>query len=181
MHRSLRWVVPTLLAGLVGCSNNGLTLAKVRGTVTYKGQPLTAGEILFIPDESKGTTGPQALGSIGSDGSYMMSTEESGDGAIVGVHKVSITGRDPKPLSQANVITDSSSPDDVLKAKASMGAVTKKAADGPTIRDRSGAVFRLLTPEKLRDPQASGISVKIERGTNVKNITIKEDGTAVIE
>jgi hypothetical protein len=173
--------VPALLAGLLGCSNNGLTLGKVRGTVTYKGQPLTAGEILFVPDESKGTTGPQALGSIGSDGSFTMSTEESGDGAIVGIHKVAITGRDPKPVSQGTVITDTSSPEDVLKAKASMGAVTKKTAEGPTVRDRSGAVYRLLTPEKLRDPQASGITVKVERGSNVKTITIKEDGTAMIE
>jgi len=180
MHRSVRWVVPALLAGLLGCSNNGLTLGKVRGTVRYNGQPLTAGEILFVPDESKGTTGPQALGSIGSDGTYTMSTEESGDGAIVGTHKVAITGRDPKPITQEAAITDTSSADDILRAKARTGAPAKKAT-GPTVRDRSGAVYRLLTPEKLRDPEASGITVKVGRGSNVKNITINEDGTALIE
>jgi hypothetical protein len=171
-----------LLAGVLGCSNNGLSLGKVRGTVTYKGQPVTAGEIVFLPDESKGTNGPSALGSISSDGTFIMSTEESGDGAVVGVHKVGIVGRDPKPLGQGTVITESSTPEDVLKVKASMGQPAKKKdAGGPTVRDRSGAVYRLITPEKLQDPQSSGITIKVERGSNVKTIAIKEDGTATVE
>ena len=62
-----------------------------------------------------------------------------------------------------------------------MGAPQKKGAQGPTVRDRSGAVYRLVTPEKLKDPQSSGITIKVESGSNVKNITIKEDGTATIE
>src|SRR4051794_23200847 len=121
----LRRVYPFLLSAcliaLTGCSNNGLTLGRVQGKITYKGQPVSAGEVFFMPDESKGTTGPPALGSISSDGSYVMSTEESGDGAIVGIHHIGIVGRDPKPINQDNVITDRSSADDILKAKGSMG------------------------------------------------------------
>ncbi|MGE3821596.1 MAG: hypothetical protein AB7I30_19470 [Isosphaeraceae bacterium] len=176
-----RWALPALLAGMIGCSNdNGLNLAKVSGKVTYNGQPVTAGEILFLPDESQGAIGPPASGSIGSDGTYVMSSEESGDGAVVGVHRVGVIGRDPTPLRQDTVITDDSSEADVLKAKASMGAAQKKD-DGPTVRDRSGAVYRLVTPEKLKDPQTSGLTIKVEGGSNVKNITIKEDGTAIVE
>jgi len=181
--RALTAALALALIGLgqAGCSNNGLNLGKVRGKVTYKGEPVTAGEILFMPDESKGTTGPPALGSISSDGSYEMSTEESGDGAIVGVHKVGIVGRDPKPVDQGKAITDASPADDILKAKASMGAPAKKGVTGPTVRDRSGAVFKLLTPESLKDPNTSNISIKVERGTNTKNLVIKEDGSIHIE
>jgi len=167
-------IVPT------GCSNNGLTLGTVHGKITYKGKPVPAGEVFFMPDESKGTTGPPALGTIGSDGNYVMSTEESGDGAIVGIHQVGIVGRDPKPLNEDKVITDSSSADDIMKAKGSMGRPLPKK-QGPTVRDRSGAVYRLLTPEPLQSPQTSGLSIKVERGSNTKNITIREDGTAIVE
>ena len=73
----------------------------MRGTVTYKGEPLKYGSISFHPDESKGTqTGPLAMGSINSNGSFILSTEVSGDGAIVGLHKVAILGLDPTPIKK---------------------------------------------------------------------------------
>ncbi len=76
-------------------AGNGLNLAKVSGKVMYKGQPVKNGTVFFMPDEAKGTVGPPAVGSITSDGSYVMSTETAGDGAIVGHHKVGITGVEP--------------------------------------------------------------------------------------
>ena len=79
---------------LSGCgAGNGLNLARVSGKVMYKGQPVKNGTVFFMPDESKGTVGPPAVGSITSDGTYIMSTESAGDGVIVGQHKVGITGR----------------------------------------------------------------------------------------
>src|SRR5438094_9539253 len=80
-----------LLAGLLGCgADNGLTLGRVRGTVTYEGQPVTYGQVMFVPDDSKGTNGPAAMSMINRDGSFDMSTEEAGDGVVVGQHKVAI-------------------------------------------------------------------------------------------
>jgi len=180
-HRRAHWALALSLAGTLGCSNNGLNLGRVRGTITYEGEPVTAGEVLFMPDESKGSTGPPASGSIGADGTYAMSTEESGDGAVVGVHKVAVIGRDPKPIGKETVITENSSDNDVLNAKARVGRPQKKGTQGPTVRDRSGAVYRLITPETFQNPATSGLSIKVERGSNVKNITIKKDGTSVVE
>ncbi len=68
-----------------------------------------------------------------------------------------------------------------MKAKASLGRPRSKGKQGPTVRDRSGAVYRLITPEASQSPQTSGVSIKVERGSNTKNITIREDGTAVVE
>lgn len=174
-------VIAALALGMMGCgSDNGLNLAKVQGKVLYKGEPLPGGEIVFQPDETKGTDGPSALGTISKDGTFVMSTEESGDGAIVGVHKVGISGHSAEPVKgDAPVITESSTDAEVLDAKSRMGRPTK-GQTGPTIRDRSGAVFALITPEKLRDPGTSGISIKIESGSNNKTITITEDGSATI-
>ncbi len=105
IRRASSFLLLFCLIALTGCSNNGLTLGRVQGKITYKGQPVPAGEVLFMPDESKGTTGPPASGTISSDGTYVMSTEESGDGAVVGTHRVGITGREAKPISEENVVT----------------------------------------------------------------------------
>jgi hypothetical protein len=83
-----------LLVGLLvsvacqtGCAPKGdLTTAPVSGKITYKGQPVPTGTIMFVPGE-----GPAATGEIAKDGSYTLSTYSNGDGAVLGAHKVSIT------------------------------------------------------------------------------------------
>ena len=76
----------------VGCSSdNGLNLARVRGKVTFKGEPVKKGTVFFFPDSSKGTVGPSGVGGI-TDGSYVASTEYGDDGVIVGSHKVGLSG-----------------------------------------------------------------------------------------
>jgi hypothetical protein len=173
-----------LAAGLAGCSpGNGLSLGRVSGKITYKGQPVPFGQIMFMPDDSKGTKGPPALGTISSDGSYTMSTEESGDGAVVGYHRVSVTGLDPKPVLAPSKNLDDMSDNEVMANKLNMGKALEKAKknEGPTFRARDGSIYRIITPEKLTNPDTSSISIKVAGGSNTKNITIKEDGSVVIE
>src|SRR5262245_39958216 len=103
---------------LAGCSGNGLDLARVRGKGPYKGQPSRNGTVFFMPDETKGTVGPPAVGSITSDGSYIMSTETAGDGVIVGSHRVGITGVEEDPVAAGEVIDPEKDPAGFMKAKA---------------------------------------------------------------
>src|SRR4051812_24314393 len=80
----------------VGCGGdaNMPKLGKVSGKVTYKGQPVTSGHIVFTPAAGKGgDTGQTATGEIESDGSYTMTTFNTGDGAILGQHIVTVTVR----------------------------------------------------------------------------------------
>src|SRR5262249_62179239 len=86
--------VMTLVGGLlIGCGpGNGLTLGRVRGTVTYKGKPVQNGFVTFQPDASHQTDGPPAMGTINQDGSYALTTQDADDGAVVGTHKVAILG-----------------------------------------------------------------------------------------
>jgi hypothetical protein len=66
-------------------------LGKVTGNVTYKGQPVKAGSVTFTPDSVKGgATGQNALGQIEPDGSYELTTFNTGDGAILGQHVVTV-------------------------------------------------------------------------------------------
>jgi hypothetical protein len=82
---------------VAGCGANAdmPKLGKVHGKVTYKGQPVASGHIEFVPMSGKGgETGQSATGEISSDGSYEMTTFNTGDGAIVGQHVVTVVVRD---------------------------------------------------------------------------------------
>lgn len=94
----MRWAVVILAAtGLTagGCGGGPSRppLAKVHGKVNYKGAPLSFGSVIFMPVAGLGEAGPTGAGqpssgAIKPDGSYELTTDELGDGAIVGEHKV---------------------------------------------------------------------------------------------
>jgi hypothetical protein len=62
------------------------TFGEVRGKVTYKGQPLPEGTVMFVAQ----TSGLAAAGTIQSDGSYRLLSRADQDGATVGKHKVAV-------------------------------------------------------------------------------------------
>lgn len=59
---------------------------KVDGSVSYQGAALEAGTVTFFPVAG----GKHAIGMIGKEGAFTLSTYESGDGAVLGKHKVVI-------------------------------------------------------------------------------------------
>jgi len=63
--------------------------------VTYKGQPLTKGVVNFEPDGY----GRSAGGKLQSDGTFVLTTLEEGDGVVAGHHRVFIIEVD-KSLSK---------------------------------------------------------------------------------
>lgn len=96
-----------LVGALYGCgSKDPFPLAPVHGTVTFKGKPIEFGRVVFVP--AQGTPGPQAVGKIGPDGSFRMTTANR-DGAAVGHHVVTVhCRREPTPEEVRNlVITES--------------------------------------------------------------------------
>lgn len=60
----------------------------VTGTVTYKGDPLPTGDVLFVPEAEEL---PYARARIAEDGTFRMSTDEFGDRVPVGSYRVMIT------------------------------------------------------------------------------------------
>ena len=71
--------------------------AKVKGRVTLDGKALPTGMVTFVPDTSRGTSGPPAVGGIDSTGHYVLSTDRQsdGDGAVVGFHQVRVIANEP--------------------------------------------------------------------------------------
>jgi hypothetical protein len=173
-----------------GCGpGNGLTMGRVSGLVTYNGQPVELGEVLFVPDSEKGNNGVPSMSAIGKDGTYIMSTQDSGDGVIAGYHKVGIRALDALKVGQAetpepepNTTTSTNPMADRLKRMKAQSLNLKKIRakdDAPTV-SFNGNVYRFLAPEKLANPETSGISVQIYRGSNRVNFAIAEDGSVKV-
>jgi hypothetical protein len=92
-------LLPALLAcaAAAGCGGDGTY--RVSGKVTFKGQPVPAGKIYFMPDGSKGNTGPTGYADI-KDGQYDTSAT-GGRGAGKGPMIVAIEGFDPSTPGKA--------------------------------------------------------------------------------
>lgn len=179
-----RTLVLILIVGLVGCgTGNGLNLGRVRGKVTVDGAPARAGFVTFQPDTSQQTIGNPAMSTITENGSFDLSTQDSGDGAIVGFHKVGIVVYAPEPIAEESVADPQAAPREFLAAKSQKGSVrgrgaSKQAkAEGPTMKDRAGRTFRVLVPDELRNPATSGITVQVKRGSNTMNFAVRPDGS----
>jgi hypothetical protein len=185
--RAHTWLAPAVLAlTTAGCgSSNGLTMGRVYGTITYKGQPVTLGDVLFVPDTGKGTKGVPSMGKIDKDGRFVMSTQDAGDGVIAGFHKVGIRALDPTPISTTDVpepVPGVSTGKEFFEArikrgKSQAGRAKPKAQDERPTVSFHGTVYRFLAPARLADPEKSGIAVKIETGSNSLKFAIEEDGS----
>lgn len=185
MRTLTAFLMAMVLIGLASCGpGNGLNLARVRGTVTFEGEPIRNGTVLFEPDESKGTTGPQAVGTILTDGTFVLSSQDPGDGAVIGTHRVGILGLEENPSDEAPMPSPEDDPLAYLAAKdaAAQKAIQSRAkGEQKTVAGLDGRAFRVVVPEKVSSTSTSGIAVEVTRGSNVVNINIKEDGTAQIE
>lgn len=83
----------SIVLAAVGCGG-GPKRYEVSGKVTFKGQPVPAGEIYFEPDGTAGNKGPAGFAKI-VDGAY--STSSGGKGVVGGPHVVRMNGFSTKP------------------------------------------------------------------------------------
>lgn len=83
----------TFVAGCGGPA--GPKRYRVRGEVTFQGDPIPAGMVVFEPDATQGNSGPQGFAPL-TDGRY--DTAAGGKGAVGGPQVVRITGFDGIPL-----------------------------------------------------------------------------------
>src|SRR5436309_14322534 len=104
----MRWFGSVYSAGIVlvsvaaiGCG--GAKPVKVEGTVTLDGQAVQGATVIFYPDNG----GPQASGLTDADGVFHLTTFNTGDGAIPGTHKVTVTKQKTK-----DDVTSGVKPDD---------------------------------------------------------------------
>ena len=90
-----RLVIALLLAATTlttGCGKTDSGRVDVWGTVTWNGEPVPRGFIVFNPDSSQGNSGPQGTANI-VDGKYD-TRETAGRGAVTGAVTLSVRGYD---------------------------------------------------------------------------------------
>ena len=86
-------LIAPVLAAIVGCGEGaGAGKYQVSGRVTFKGQPLPEGEILFMPDTSAGNEGPASIVYV-KDGKY---STQPGKGLVGGAYKFEVEGFETK-------------------------------------------------------------------------------------
>lgn len=136
---ALAWSSAALLLAVAaaGCGSSGPQTGRVSGKITHKGEPLTKGNITFVPNAPDT---PNAVSPIGPDGTYELTTSEYGRGAVVGDYKVAISGLAPSDI---------------------LDYIPKE----PVARKSP------LSP-KYEDTNTSGLTAKVERGSNTYNFDL---------
>jgi hypothetical protein len=85
------FAIAVTLIAVPGCDKKDqLPTAPARGTVTIDGQPLGNAQVIFTPE--KGRT---ATAQTSADGSFVLSTYDESDGAVVGHHQATVSAREP--------------------------------------------------------------------------------------
>lgn len=74
----------------LGCGPEVVPIAKVKGTIKFKGEPLADAAVLFAPEKGRAATGK-----TDSSGNYTLTTESPGDGVAVGKHQVTVSKMGP--------------------------------------------------------------------------------------
>lgn len=74
-----------VLLATVGCGDGRPDLVPVSGQVLIDGKPLGYGFIRVVPENARAATGK-----LDTEGRFTLKTFEDGDGALCGVHSVSI-------------------------------------------------------------------------------------------
>jgi hypothetical protein len=133
---------------LAGCG--GPRLGRVTGRVTVGGKPVTSGTIMFHPD-----AGPTAVGAIGADGTYTLTTFKRGDGALVGSHRVTI---------EATTVGAGS-------------MVEPKSIDEELAMRQKGKVLvagkvEWVVPEKYSRLETTDLKATVESGANTRDFDI---------
>jgi hypothetical protein len=88
---------PSLLACLIpavlifpGCGDGKFPVVPTKGKVVCNGKPVTSGSVTFSPMGSSDSleTGKPASGALSAEGTFVLTTNDRFDGAIVGKHSV---------------------------------------------------------------------------------------------
>ncbi|UUO07194.1 hypothetical protein M4951_02515 [Blastopirellula sp. J2-11] len=85
-----------------GCGKvEGPPRYRVSGHVTFRGEPVPAGSIIFTPDTQKGNAGPQGTARI-INGNY--DTTDAGRGTVGGPHQVHVIATDSNLSADAELV-----------------------------------------------------------------------------
>ncbi len=97
MNLQAGWIrgvcLAALTALLTGCSGGDFAVAPVKGKVLHQGKAVAGGSVTLHPikvaEGSNESKGKPASGQVNADGTFLLSTYGTDDGAVIGTHAVS--------------------------------------------------------------------------------------------
>lgn len=95
--RHLTALILVLSVFVTGCIDGRPKRVTVAGKVTVDGAPLTKGNVIFVPEG-----GRPSSGKVQQDGRFVLRCFEDDDGALVGRHRVAVTAKDI--ISETNIV-----------------------------------------------------------------------------
>ena len=146
-----------LLSVSWGCSSDTSSrtpVYKVKGKVTYNGQPAASADLIFTPSEGQ----KGAFGRSDENGEYELTTYSSSDGAVEGKYAVAIL--------QVPLVADTPA----------IASIDSEEYQPPGIGESTMPVAQKTTlPEKYADSATSGlIAVVNADNENVINFDLKD-------
>lgn len=141
------WLVAAgLITVAVGCSGGapaGPKTVRASGKVTYKNIPVEGATVSFLGD---GKIAP-AIAITDSLGSFVLTTNRSGDGAVPGVHRVTVT----KIVAPPSAVKSNT-------GTMTMEEAAKAAKEPPPAKPLS------MLPDRYRSPDSSGLTYTVKQG-----------------
>jgi hypothetical protein len=131
-----------------GCGRKVEQVVPVEGTVEYKGKPVVGAAVTFQPEHGKSATGV-----TDENGRFVLTTYSTGDGAVVGTHKVTIV-----PLNVPS--------QDKYEPESSAGKLDE--VNEPITGDDAPTIKSTAIPAKYADPGSSGLKSEIRVGADNK-------------
>lgn len=172
-----------LVAAVVGCGGSQ-TPAKLKGIVTYKGQPLPGGNMTFSSDSGGG-----GGATINSDGSYSVTDLPVGTISVAidtesfnpdrskipsyGDKKEKNSGSRPAAGSKVPEGGESGMQAMRRKAEGVGGGGAGGGGFGPASAEDLAKMY-VKIPSKYSDKRTSGLRVEVTRGVNEKNFELTD-------
>ncbi|MCS6975695.1 MAG: carboxypeptidase-like regulatory domain-containing protein [Gemmatales bacterium] len=153
---SMVFVLSSALLLAAGCGPRGGVGGKPvpsGGTVTLDGQPVEGVIITFVPTGA----GQPASGVSGPDGSFRLTTRNTGDGAIPGTYKVTVKRQATAAGGPSESPKD---PADMIKAMEKMAKGGAPKPTGPAIHPNYESVEK--TPLTWEIPSGGDRNIKLE-------------------
>jgi hypothetical protein len=147
VRHAARWGGLLLLAGAVaGCG--GKSGATVSGSVSYKGKPVTSGEVVFLSPDGKASV----RAAIGPDGTYTAKNV---------------------PVGPAKLAVDNPAPAGAAAAGRAPAGKAPPANDPEVQEMKEKASHYVATPPRYADPNQSGLSYTVTSGTQKHDVPLQ--------
>jgi len=174
-------LLPALAIGLVvGCSGGNKNSASISGKVTYKGQPVPGGNVVFLSEDATFNA------ALSKDGSYEVTNVPPGNmKVIIDTEVVNPAKNDPSKYGAKMKGAGGQAAAKMAKMSEERWKAEGKGSSGGGDSSEGGGLFGpppkeelmkmyMKIPSKYSHPSTSGLTVNLEAGKQTKDFDLTD-------